>query len=120
MPAPLQEPHCCGLVKMMERKGAEHDVILPILSKEKNIALFEIDLWIVCAQAARDFQGGALLIDRFHRDGRADFSGVVDDEARAIAGTSRKVKHPQLCPRSDPTSQKMRDERIASKVVIEL
>src|SRR5450631_3570319 len=120
MPALLQQSHCRGLVEMMERKRAEHDVVLPILSEEKNIALFEIDLWIVCAQAARDFQRGALLIDRFHPEDRADFSGVIDDEARDIAGTGRQVEHPQLRPRLDPASQKMRRERIASEVAIEL
>src|SRR5450755_2339189 len=105
---------------MMERERGEHDVVLPILSEEKNIALFEIDLWIVRAQAARDFQRGILLIDRFHRDDRADFSGVVDDEARDIAGAGCQIERSQLRPRLNPASQKTHGERIASKVAIEL
>src|SRR5437868_2601070 len=109
MPAPLQQSHCRSLAEMMERKRAEHDVILPIFPEEKNITLFEIDLWTVCAQAARDFQSGALLIDRIHREGRTDFSGVVDDEARDITGAGRQVQDPQLHSRSDPTLQETPD-----------
>src|SRR5450432_1589142 len=54
-PAALQQSHCGSLVEMMECERGEHDVVLPILSEEKNIALFEIDFWIVRAQVARDF-----------------------------------------------------------------
>ena len=105
---------------MMERKRAEHDVVFPIPFEEKHIALFEIDLWIVRAQAARDSQRGALLIDRVHRDGRAHFSGVVGDEARDIPGAGRQIEHAQLHPGLDPASQKIRGERMASKVAIKL
>ena len=105
---------------MMENERAEHDVVLPILSERKCIAVFEIDLWIVRAKTTRDFQRGVLLIDRFHRDGRADFSGVIDNEARDIARAGRQIKHPELRPRLDPASQKIRDERMASKVAIKL
>src|SRR5436190_19654910 len=105
---------------MVERKRAEHDVVLPILPEKKNIALFEIDLWTACAQPARDFQRGALLVYRVHRHCRADFSRVVDDKARDIAGTGRQIEHPQLRSRLDPASQKMHDEGRASKVAIEL
>jgi hypothetical protein len=105
---------------MMERKRAEHDVVFSTLSEEEHIALFEIDLRIVRAQAARDFQRGALLIDRIHCDGGTDFSGVVDDETRDIPGTSRQIKYPQLDPGLDPASQKTRDKRMASKVAIKL
>lgn len=105
---------------MMKHERGEDDVVFRFLPKGKGVALFEIDLGIIRAQAARDFQGRALLVDRVHPDARANFPGVIDDEPGDIARAGRQVEHSPLRPRPDPAPQEMRGQRVAPKMAIEL
>ena len=105
---------------MMKHQGAKHDVVCAFLSEGENVASFEINFWIVSAQALRNFQGGLLLVDRLHHDLRADFSGIAKDKARNIARAGPQIEDPHLRAGLDPASEEMPDERIAPKVAIEL
>src|SRR5438552_1908498 len=105
---------------MVERERAKHNVVSRAVIEGENVAGFEIDLGIIRAQSARNFQRRFLLVDCVHCHYRADFPGIVDHESRNVARTSGEIEHAQLRRWLDPTPQEMLDEGVTSEIAIEL